>query len=161
VFVVARALCLHRSAVHFLPFFGISSRFGQHTQLLVTSAFQLIAPPVILSQTQQMDDGFCQQQEQRRDPQPKQDVFVISESSSSSSSSPVRRVASPALALSASKKGFKVHIANFSLRALRVSHNLPGNFKPSAIWLPATAPVLCFSGCERHLARLIRKITKE
>ena len=106
-------------------------------QLSVIPAYQLIAPPVILSQSQQMDDGGCQQQEQRRDQQTKQHVFVIPESSSSSSSksnSPVRRAASPALALSASKRGFKVPVADVSPRAAcltRLLRPLPTGGSPA------------------------------
>lgn len=154
MFAAARALGARFGAIY-VAFCCLIFRWRvAHAQLSVTPAYQLIAPPVILSQSQQMDDGGCQQQEQRRDQQPKQHVFVIPESSSSSSSkgnSPVRRVASPALALSASKKSFKVPFASVSPRAARLTR-LAGHFQPAAVGLSAAASVLCFSGCGRHLA---------
>jgi hypothetical protein len=150
VFAAARALGARFGAVYVAFCCLIFWWRVAHAQLSVTPAYQLIAPPVILSQSQQMDDGGCQQQEQRRDQQPKQHVFVIPESSSSSSSSksnsPVRRAASPALALSASKKSFKVPAANVSPRAARLTR-VAGHFQPAAVGLSAAAPVLCFTGC--------------
>jgi hypothetical protein len=73
---------------------------------------QLIAPPIILSQSQTFDDvAFQDQLRHQRDQQKQkqqQKPVVVPESSDSDSSSVIKPVLSPVLAISSSRKDFRV-----------------------------------------------------